>query len=336
MLKMSDEYLWQFKLVNMITLPDFKQKQALFIQTERNAQNRIKFQNDNIVFLKDDKVVNRASCHRVFAVFVIGDISITSELMKQGTRYGVSFFFLKPNFDLYASVNASAEGNYLLKMRQYAMAEKEELGIAKKIVQNKIKNQLRLVRSRRVKAGLPKRETEIMSAIEKAAIHDSLRGIEGNVSKEFFSAYFEPLGWKYRMPRVKADVPNFLLDVGYTMMFNILDSLLRLYGFDTYKGCYHKLFFQRKSLTCDVVEPFRPLIDREVLKIFTLNQIGKGDFQIRNGRVVCSFQTSARYAQVFLEAIMKNREDIYRYVQGFYRFVMNSEKNAFPEFIISR
>lgn len=320
----------------MITLPDFKQKQALFIQTERNVSNRIKFQNDNIVFLKDDKVVNRASCHRVFAVFIIGDIAITSELMKQGLRYGVSFFFLKNNFDLYASINSTAEGNYLLKMRQYTMTNEEELFIARQIVNNKVKNQLRLLKSRDLKEQYREKETNFIRAIENAENHDSLRGIEGNASKEFFQTYFKNIGWRWRMPRAKPDVPNFLLDMGYTMMFNFIDALLRLYGFDTYKGCYHKLFFQRKSLACDIVEPFRSIVDREVLKFHTLKQIGEDDFTLKNGQVTISFQNSQKYAQKFLEAIMKNRAEIYTYVQGFYRFIMDSQKNKFPEFVISR
>jgi len=318
----------------MLTLPDFKEKQALFIRAERTVSNKIRFQNDNIVFTKDEAVINRASCHRVFCVFIIGDIAITSELIKQGKRYGVSFFFLKNNFELYASINASADGNYLLRMRQYTMTGGEELAIAKKIVANKIKNQLRLLKSRKAETRI--KETELYEAIEKATTHDSLRGIEGNVSKEFFGAYFAPIGWMRRMPRVKPDIPNFLLDIGYTMMFNFSEALLRLFGFDTYKGCYHKLFFQRKSLACDIIEPFRSVIDRRVLTMHTLKQVQEKNFQVKDGKFSLSFKESDRYAESFLETIMDHREELYSYVQGFYRFVMNSEKNVFPEFKISR
>lgn len=320
----------------MITAPDFKEKQILFIQTERGVENKIKFQNDNIVFAKDEKVVNRASCHRVFAVFIVGDIAITSELMKRGVQYGVSFFFLKNNLEVYASVNAAAEGNYLLRMRQYTMTDSEELFIAKQILKNKIRNQMRLLKLRKLGESLAENEVEILRAVDGAGTNDSLLGIEGSMSKEFFSAYFAPLKWWRRMPRAKPDVANFLMDVGYTMMFNFIDSLLRLYGFDTYKGNYHKLFFQRKSLSCDIIEPFRSVIDREVLKMHTLKQIDEKDFEARGGKITASFQNSQKYAGIFMEATMKNREAIYAYVQGFYRFVMNGEKNPFPEFKISR
>ncbi len=320
----------------MITAPDFKQKQILFIQAERGVENKIKFQNDNIVFMKDGKVANRASCHRVFVVFIAGDIAITSELMKSGLQHGISFFFLKNNLEAYASIDAAAEGNYLLRMRQYAMTDAEELFIAKQILKNKIDNQLRLLRSRKLGKELTENEAAIMHSINEADQNDSLLGIEGNISKEFFGAYFKPIGWWTRMPRAKPDIQNFLLDIGYTMLFNFVDSLLRLYGFDTYKGNYHKLFFQRKSLSCDIVEPFRSVIDREVLKIYTLKQIEEKDFKITDGRITAPFDKTQKYAKVFLEAIMKNREAIYAYVQGFYRFLMNHDKNPFPEFKISR
>ncbi len=129
-------------------------------------------------------------------------------------------------------------------MRQYSLNEAEEMRIAKNIVANKIKNQYRLVKSQNKK--MPREEIEIIQEIEKAKRMDTLRGIEGNVSKDFFSIYFKDINWFARMPRVKPDVPNFLLDMGYNMLFNFIDALLNLFGFDTYKGCYHKLFFPKK------------------------------------------------------------------------------------------
>lgn len=320
----------------MITLPDFNNKQILFIQTERGVENKIKIQNDHIVFTKNGEIMNRASCHRVFVVFIIGDISITSELIKKGKQLGVSFFLLKHNFDCYATIGAAAEGNYLLRMRQYEMNQEKELAISRSIITQKIDNQLRLLRSRKLSPKLVARRDDIIATVESVDNQDSLRGIEGNISKEFFQAYFEPMDWWKRLPRVKPDIPNFLLDIGYTYMFNFVDSLLRLYGFDTYKGCYHKLFFQRRSLTCDMVEPFRCIVDREVLKMHTLGKINPDDFVIAQQKVTLPFQHNSKYTQPFMQAIIKQREPIYNFVQGYYRFVMNSERNNFPKFTVSR
>lgn len=319
----------------MISLPDFKEKQLLYIRAERGVFNKIRFQNDNIVFLKDDAVINRASCHKVFAVFVLGDITITSGLMKDGVKHGVSFFFLKDNFESYANFGAAAEGHYLLRMRQYALSDKRELSMAKAIVKNKIENQCALLKARRLTRGIHKDKDAMITSVEKADSHDSLRGVEGSAARRFFEEYLGSINWVRRAPRAKQDIPNFLMDIGYSMLFNCMDSLLRLYGFDTYKGFYHKLFFQRKSLACDLIEPFRSIVDRQILKAFNSGQVNEKDFKVENGKYTIEFEKSRKYAELFMEAIMEHKEELYNFVQGLYRYVMNDGKREFPEFKIT-
>lgn len=318
----------------MLTLPDFQQKQILFIKTENGFSNKIKFHNDNIVFLKDDKIKNRASCHKIFSVFIIGNISITSELIKQGLKYGLSFFLLDNNFKCFASIGSKNTGNYLLKMKQYSATEEFDLIVSKKIVLNKIENQLKLLRSKGKSTNI--NEKKIKDSIKSVKDLGVLRGIEGNISKEFFNIYFRDINWFARMPRVKPDAPNFLLDMGYTFIFNFIDSLLNLFGFDTYKGFYHKLFFQRKSLTCDIIEPFRCLIDKEVLKIFNLKIFKEQDFKVKDGRVTINYKDSSKYAKQFFEAIMRHKKEIYNYIRGFYHFLMDNKKYKFPYFSAPR
>lgn len=319
----------------MLTLPDFKQKQILFIQTNSNFKNKIRFYNENIVFLKNNEVINKISCHRVFSVFVIGNLSITTELIRQSKNFGISLFFLKPNFNLYAHINSVAEGNYLLRMKQYSLNESEELNISKKILLNKIKNQLIILKSRNLK--IRNFDKEIFNKIRNSTSNQNLLGIEGNFSKEFFKIYFQDMDWYARMPRAKPDIPNFLLDMGYSYLFNFIDALLCLFGFDTYKGFYHKLFFQRKSLVCDIIEPFRGIIDKELLKMKNLKIINNKDFKFKDGKVVLkSYKNGMKYSINFLKAIMANKENFYKYIQGFYRYLMDGDKNNFPYFKISR
>jgi len=320
----------------MLSLPDFKEKQVLFIRAEHGVSNNIRFLNDNIVFSKDGKVVNRASCHRVFAVFVLGDMTITSGLMKDGVRHGVSFFFLKENFESYASLNATVEGHVILRQSQYQKTGQEELDMARKLVANKIQNQCALLKERDMKKGLFKEQKTYMKKAASAESRDSLRGIEGSASRAFFQEYFKDMKWHRRAPRSKEDIPNVLLDIGYTMLFNCVESLLRLHGFDTYKGFYHTLFFQRKSLACDIMEPMRPIIDRELLKMHNLKRINKKDFKINGNRYLLPYQNSKKYAEIFLQAIMDRKEDIYGYVHDYYRYAIRGDEEAFPSFQIER
>ena len=38
--------------------------------------------------------------------------------------------------------------------------------------------------------------------------------------------YFDNVQWNGRKPRIKSDYVNVVLDIGYTMLFNIVDAML--------------------------------------------------------------------------------------------------------------
>jgi len=319
----------------MISLPDFKEKQILFVDTEWGTSSHLRFENENIVFDKDKEVVNRVSVHKAFAVFIIGDLSLTTRFLKEAKEHGVSVFLLKNNFELYAALATTADGHYLLRMKQYALSDDQMLEMSKLLVSNKIANQR--------KAILPvvskDREGELLDAFEKyqvragvASANNELLGIEGNASRRYFSEIFGDHQWRRRAPRTKEDSTNLLMDMGYTFLFNFVDSLLRLHGFDTYKGFYHKLFFQRRSLACDLMEPLRYIIDRQIIKSYNLKQIKESDFKFLNGAFELSFKNRAKYAAILLGVIMDNKESIFSYIHGFYCHIMDSDKHVFPEY----
>lgn len=317
----------------MLSLNDFREKQILFINNSADIDSKIKFRNDNVLYMKDDQNTDQLSCYKILAIFIVGDISFTTTLIRNAVKFGISIFLLNRNFEVYASIESKAEGNYLLRGKQYKA--KNNLSVAKKLVFNKLLNQLMLLKQEKIinNSEYGNQKEEITQKTEKARDGKMLLGIEGNYTKIFFKNYFADLNWYRRMPRAKVDEYNLLLDIGYTFMLNYADSLLRLYGFDVYKGCYHKLFFKRKSLSCDIVEPFRCVVDKQLLKSFRLGQINKKDFKFTNGQYFLEYDKSQKYAKIFLDAIVERKEEIFNYVYGFYKFVMDNSCE-FPFFTI--
>jgi len=269
------------------------------------------------------------SCHKVFAIFISGDFSITTVLIRNCEQHGIALFLLKNNFQVYARISSPLEGNYILRERQYKFSD--EFTAAKKLIQNKIYNQQALLKEQKKINDFEKELKAAYEKINKAKTEKELLGLEGSMGKRFFQEYFFEMGWLRRMPRSKYDINNVLLDIGYTFLFNFIDSLLNLYGFDTYKGFYHKLFFQRKSLSCDLVEPFRCLIDRQLLKSFRLGQIDEKDFKYIGGKYVLSYDKQKKYLQIFFNCLLKRKEDIFLYIKDFYYFMMRDGKD-FPFF----
>jgi CRISP-associated protein Cas1 len=321
----------------MIQLPDFKQKQILFFNAADLKSCDLKLRNENILILEAGKTKDKIPANRLLAIFVIGDTTITSKLIQKLTRVGASLFLLKRNLETYATIGSYAEGNYLLRQKQYHLSEERKFIIGKKIVKNKLINQLALLRSAGIKKinkrSLVNCKNNFKNKIKKADDISTLRGIEGSVGRDYFRAYFSKIGWYKRVPRGKIDENNILLDMGYNFLFHFTDSLLRLYGFDTYKGVYHQLFFQRKSLSCDMMEPFRCIIDRALFKMYRLKQFNKKDFIERKGQYYLSYKNSDKYAKIFLKEILRYKKEIYNYVRDYYYFTLNDE-GEIREFLI--
>ena len=317
----------------MLTIPDLKQKQILFVNTfSKEGEKKLRFENDHIVYEINGKIINRVSSQKALAVFIVGHISITTGFLEKSIKNGASIFFMSPSLNVYAQTGVEAEANYLLRARQYHLTEEQELTIAKHIVFNKFLNQKYLLEKKQKKHRL---ENELKKRIEGAEDFNVLLGIEGNFSKEFFKNYFVDIDWWRREPRTKQDIPNLLLDIGYTILFNMVDSFLRLHGFDTYKGVYHKLFFARKSLVCDMVEPLRCLIDKQLLKSYNLKQVDRKDFVCSKGVFSLKIDKNKKYTHIFSKTLMENKENIYDYIQKYYRYTMDSEKYNIPSFKIN-
>lgn len=328
----------------MITAPDFAKKQVLFLSTADISECHISFRNENIVISDENGTRDKVPLQLLVGVFLYGDTTLTTKLLAKFSKYGVSLFLLDRSLRIYASICPYAEGNYLLRQRQYVLDPETELILSRNIVENKIVNQLALLRSVGVEA-LSKKTLLEYKRMAKEKVHNArdlatLRGLEGTASREFFSAYFGTIGWYKRVPRAKVDENNILLDMGYSYLFNLTDSVMRLFGFDTYKGVYHRLFFQRKSLSCDIMEPFRCVMERTLLKMHTLGQFDGGDFCVRNGIYTLDYTRSAKYSKIFLRALMERKDDLYAYIRTFYYYVLNGPTDAngddllLPKFII--
>lgn len=317
----------------MLSVPDFKEKQIILIQIDPKDQTRLKLTNNNLVYEKDSKLVNQVSLDKILAIFVIGHTTITTYILENLAKKGIGIIFLKSTFRQYSSILPVSDGNFLVRNRQYNLTKDFELDLAKKIITQKISNQIKLL-YRKDNSEVLAKINKLKKSVGDCVDNYALLGVEGSVSKLFFNSHFEGQNWIRRTPRTKQDITNLLLDIGYTYLFNFIDCILKLYGFDTYKGFYHQLFFQRKSLTCDIMEPFRCIIDKALLKAYNLGQIDERDFKLINYRYVIEFAVSKKYSIIFLNEILDQKVEIFKYIQQFYRYFMRPDKYDFPNFII--
>lgn len=306
----------------MLSFPDFSAKQIVFLESQ-DAKD-ISFQNDNLLIKKEGIRVEQVPCIKIFALFIWGECTLTSVVIRKLLSYGVTVFLLKRNFQCYAVLGSETEGNTLLRKKQYEA--KNSFAIAQKIVDAKIRNQAHILKNTRMSACAGEEIAKIFEERREKLFSmngiDELMGMEGICAKSFFRSYFYDIKWHGRKPRTKYDIPNLLLDMGYTFLFHFIDAHLRLYGFDTYVGNLHQEFYQRKSLVCDIMEPCRCIVDKTMRKAFHLKQVNEKDFAVHQGQYILKYEKARKYTSLFLRAILKEKEPIFKYVQGYYRAFM--------------
>lgn len=317
----------------MITAPDFSKKQIAFILF--NEGEKLAFSNDNLVVRDSEgKIKFQCTCYRLFLVFVVGHTSISTPLIQKAQKFGFYIALMSPGFRLYSIIGAEKEGNTLLHKKQYAY---EGLGIAKAITENKMANQIAELKRIRSKNEYVNDAIDAiglyMTHIPETSSLNEIMAYEGLASKIYFKTHFTNVNWKGRQPRIKRDYVNSALDIGYTLLFTFIDALASCYGFDTYCGVMHTQFYMRKSLVCDLVEPFRPLIDHEIKKAINLKQIKEEDFQLNNKQYKLKWSESARYVKILMSPLIENKEGIFTYIQSYYRaFMKELPAEKFPIF----
>lgn len=306
----------------MFTGPDFQKKQILFVFFDQG--DKLSFSNDNLVVKdKNGKIKCQCTCYRIFLVVAVGHFTITSPVIQKARKFGFFIALMTSSFKLYSMLGACKDGNTMLKRKQYGY---NGLDIAKKIIKNKIDSQIQELSSVRNKNESIKEALHLLREYEEnlfdAKALNELMAYEGLASKLYFRNHFNNVLWRGRQPRVKRDFVNSALDIGYTLLFAFIEALLLSFGFDTYCGVMHREFYMRQSLVCDIVEPFRVLIDHEIKKAINLGQIKEDDFIVQNHQFRLKWEESSRYVEILLKPLIKNKEKIFSYVQSFYRASM--------------
>jgi CRISPR-associated protein Cas1 len=309
----------------MLSFPDFDKKKIIVVNNLEGHKFSLK--NENILVKNDkDELVLQESCYRIFSIWIIGNCTITSAIFNKSKKFGFSIHLLSINLRVIGIWGAQTEGNFLLRYKQYNYHNKE---ISKHLVKNKISNQLNLIKEIRNKTFSEKSSIasleEYLLKLNSANNWKEILGTEGIASKVFFNCYFKEMNWQGRKPRAKTNELNVLLDIGYTFLFQWIENFLLLYGFDIYKGVYHQNFYQRKSLVCDIVEPFRCIIDKQLRKAYNLGQIKNEDFVIVKNQYQLKFDKNKEYTKWLMACILPYKDYIYYYCRDYYRAFMKDK-----------
>lgn len=186
-------------------------------------------------------------------------ISLTTALISELVKNKVKIIFCdekhNPESEIipyYASYNCSKKIS-----QQILWNEQIKGSVWREIIKEKIKNQANILLE------IEKfEEYEMLKEYEKDVSFNDMTNREGHSAKVYFNAIF---GLDFA--RRESGFYNSALNYGYAILLSAFNREIARLGYLTSLGIWHKNEFNNFNLSSDLMEPFRPLIDKIVINL---------------------------------------------------------------------
>jgi CRISPR-associated protein Cas1 len=294
----------------------------------------------------EDVTVDRIPLMRLASVEVQSPAQLTAALLHACAEEGVPVLLAAPGKALVPIVGGQAEATRNRTLaRHHAVWQATDpaarVRIAAALVDAKLAGQARLVQGR-YQAGDNQQLARLQRARSRLPLADSLavvRGWEGWASRhhyQWWARFALPLG-RFQQRRAHGQSPdpvNIALNYGYALLRNRVAVALRLAGLDPYLGILHEANGRHEALVSDLMEPYRPEIDRLVLRLINLRRLRPEDFkQTEDGTLQLQSAARRRFVQSFAQLCEGNPHEggarlkirLWKDVQAYRRAVVNGD-----------
>ncbi len=271
---------------------------TLFVTSE---DKYLALENENVVVWNGEERVAQYPLVMLEGIVSFSYKGASPALMGACAERNIQLTFLTHRGRFLARCCGMENGNVLLRRTQYRTADRDEEAcrIARNMIFGKVYN-TRWIIERALRDHAPRvdekalrevshRMAAQLPAIETADNLDTLRGLEGSASSDYFSVFNELIlaqdtefvfdGRNRRPPR---DNVNAMLSFAYAILANDCAAALESVGLDAYVGFLHTDRPGRASLALDLMEELRgPMADRLVLTLINNRMIRDKHFDRR-------------------------------------------------------
>ena len=183
-------------------------------------------------------------------------VSLTTSLLAELTKRKVKVIFCdekrNPSSELVSYYGSHDTSNKIRK--QIAWRQNTKEAVWTEIVSEKIRKQKELLEL------LGKEEAELLSSYLQQIAWNDETNREGHAAKVYFNALF---GLDFT--RTEDNLINAALNYGYSIILSSFTREIVANGYITQLGLFHYNMFNQFNLASDLMEPFRPLVDKCVL-----------------------------------------------------------------------
>lgn len=218
-------------------------------------QSKISYKNRYLVVKQeaDEKYIHLSEIDTIIIDSI--SVSISAYLLKELSTNKINIIFCDEKHNPFGELSSYySRHNTSKKIKeQISWTQKEKDTLWQQIVQNKIINQALLLK--KIKSN---KHALLISYIDEVKLGDKTNR-EGHSAKVYFNALFGN-----NFTRNNENDINSALNYGYAVLLSTINKEIINNGYITQLGIHHKNEFNEFNLTCDLMEPFRIIIDNFV------------------------------------------------------------------------
>ena len=218
-------------------------------------QSKISYKNRFLVVKQEDdeKYIHLSEIDTIIVDSI--SVSISSYLLKELSDNKISIMFCdekhNPFGELISYYSKHNTSKMIKEQIEWKISDKNKLWT--RIVKNKIMNQALLLNK------IKSNKYELVLSYVDEVIDGDKTNREGHAAKVYFNAIYGN-----NFARNLDNEINSALNYGYSVLLSFINKEIINNGYLTQLGIHHKNEFNQFNLTCDLMEPFRVIIDEFV------------------------------------------------------------------------
>ncbi|NPA69644.1 MAG: CRISPR-associated endonuclease Cas1 [Crenarchaeota archaeon] len=272
---------------------------------------RLRFRKGLIIVEKKGKILDKIPLSNIEQILILtSGVSLTSKLVRACARNFIDIVFIDHRGEPLCRIFPSVLGGTVIHRREQYESYMNGKGVkfVKACIYGKITNQANLLKY--LARNRKRRNPEIARDLENTAyeienvrneltkiegacidtIRQDILTIEAKAARKYWECISkiipETYGFNGR-DRESDDVVNKTLNYAYGILKTVVWKCVLLHNLDPYAGYLHVDRSGRPSLVLDMMEEFRPLIDKIVISIFTqekppIEKIVEEDGRLKN------------------------------------------------------
>lgn len=267
------------------------------------------------------------SPHKISSIAVLADCTLSTAVIRLAAKHEIPILFFSRTGKVESRLWSPQFGSIATIRRQqvFFAASKAATDWIIELYQLKAKHQIQNLdylknRKKAVAEELINTKTFILKKskdLEKYAgqtipdVRNQLLGTEGIIAKAYWEATAktlpEPWTFKTRNRRPATDFFNAALNYSYGMLYSQVEGALFAAGLDPYLGIFHADEYNKPTFTYDLIEPFRPWVDRLLIESCLQGKMKRAYFENKNKGIWISKKGKQFLIPTFNDWIAKNR-----------------------------